>query len=308
MIVITLVTSGCAPESFEYGGVEIEEEKYDQMAKVYKKMGDVAFALDSFDYSDERANLKIISNLTNIEEAYQKLDPEDEENIFNLLLSSDNNLSIKQTIVNATEYERDFGLLEKQAQYNNISETILLYTTELIGSEKKAKKMTNKFLEDVNLTPSYYEDDLDNKNSNDDNETFDSSDKSDEEEKSSSSKPSSIGESISFSNDSGDKVSVTINSVSKDPGDGDYYIPENGFFAKVEFTITNIGTEPFSASSHMLEFYDGNGMKGTLDSREFFSETIQSNKSASGIAYFDVENDTPDFEVFFGNSSWTGTY
>lgn len=120
--------------------------------------------------------------------------------------------------------------------------------------------------------------------------------------------PSSIGESRSFTSEDGDAITVTIDSVEKDTGDGDYYIPENGYYAKVSFTVTNDGTDSFDVNSHSLEFYDGNNMKAELNSRDFYSDTIQPGKSASGIAYFDVKNDTSDYEVFFADASWTGVY
>lgn len=118
----------------------------------------------------------------------------------------------------------------------------------------------------------------------------------------------SIGQSQPFKSESGDMIDVKIDSVEKDMGDGDYYIPQNGYFAKVTFTVTNLGDQPFEATSHQLDFYDGNNMKAELNSRDFYSETIQPSKSATGIAYFDIMNDTPDYEVYFANASWVGSY
>lgn len=118
----------------------------------------------------------------------------------------------------------------------------------------------------------------------------------------------SIGQSQPFKSESGDIIDVKIDSVEKDMGDGDYYIPQNGYFAKVTFTVTNLGDKPFEVTSHQLDFYDGDNMKAELNSREFYSETIQPNKSSTGIAYFDVMNDTPDYEVYFANASWIGSY
>jgi hypothetical protein len=103
-------------------------------------------------------------------------------------------------------------------------------------------------------------------------------------------------------------LDVKIDSVEKDMGDGDYYIPQNGYFAKVTFTVTNLGDKPFEVTSHQLDFYDGNNMKAELNSRDFYSETIQPGKSATGIAYFDIMNDTTDYEVYFANASWVGSY
>lgn len=120
--------------------------------------------------------------------------------------------------------------------------------------------------------------------------------------------PATIGETCTFSNKSGDKVAVSIDSVTKDTGDGDYYIPKNGYFAKVDFTVANNGTEPFKVSAHNFDFYDGKGLKGKLNSRDFFTDTIQPGKSVTGTAYFDIENDTSDYEVFFADSSWAGSY
>lgn len=125
---------------------------------------------------------------------------------------------------------------------------------------------------------------------------------------SSSPSAASIGQSQPFKSESGDMIDVKIDSVEKDMGDGDYYIPQNGYFAKVTFTVTNLGDQPFEVTSHQLDFYDGNNMKAELNSREFYSETIQPNKSSTGIAYFDVMNDTPDYEVYFANASWIGSY
>lgn len=118
----------------------------------------------------------------------------------------------------------------------------------------------------------------------------------------------SIGQSQPFKSESGDMIDVKIDSVEKDMGDGDYYIPQNGYFAKVTFTVTNLGDKPFEATSHQLDFYDGNNMKAELNSRDFYSETIQPSKSATGIAYFDIMNDTTDYEVYFANASWVGSY
>ncbi|HIA3652975.1 DUF4352 domain-containing protein [Enterococcus avium] len=49
-------------------------------------------------------------------------------------------------------------------------------------------------------------------------------------------------------------------------------------------------------------------MKAELNSRDFYSDTIQPGKSATGVAYFDVKNDTPNYEVYFADASWTGSY
>ena len=103
-------------------------------------------------------------------------------------------------------------------------------------------------------------------------------------------------------------MDVKIDSVEKDMGDGNYYNPQNGYFAKVTFTVTNLGDKPFEVTSHQLDFYDGNNMKAELNSRDFYSETIQPGKSATGIAYFDIMNDTTDYEVYFANASWVGSY
>lgn len=118
----------------------------------------------------------------------------------------------------------------------------------------------------------------------------------------------SIGQSQPLKSESGDMMDVKIDSVEKDMGDGDYYIPQNGYFAKVTFTVTNLGDKPFEVTSHQLDFYDGNNMKAELNSRDFYSETIQPGKSATGIAYFDIMNDTTDYEVYFANASWVGSY
>ena len=56
------------------------------------------------------------------------------------------------------------------------------------------------------------------------------------------------------------------------------------------------------------DFYDGQNMKAELNSRDFYSDTIQPGKSATGVAYFDVKNDTPNYEVYFADASWTGSY
>lgn len=118
----------------------------------------------------------------------------------------------------------------------------------------------------------------------------------------------SVGQSQPLSSESGDMIDVKIDSVEKDTGDGDYYVPENGYYAKVNFTVTNLGDSPFDVDAHQLEFYDGNDMKAELNSRDYYSDTIQPGKSAQGTAYFDIKNDTPNFEVFFANASWTGNY
>lgn len=117
-----------------------------------------------------------------------------------------------------------------------------------------------------------------------------------------------IGQSQPLTSDSGDMIDVKIDSVEKDPGDGDYYTPENGYYAKVTYTVSNLGDDPFDVNSHALDFYDGENMKATLNSRDFYSETIQPGKSATGVAYFDIKNDTPDYEVYYSNASWKGSY
>ncbi|MDT2827141.1 DUF4352 domain-containing protein [Enterococcus viikkiensis] len=118
----------------------------------------------------------------------------------------------------------------------------------------------------------------------------------------------SIGQSQPLKSESGDMIDVKIDSVEKDAGDGDYYVPENGYYAKVTFTVTNLGDNPFEVTAHQLDFYDGDNMKGELNSRDFYSETIQGGKSATGVAYFDIKNDTPNYEVYFADASWTGSY
>ncbi|WP_427814753.1 DUF4352 domain-containing protein (plasmid) [Enterococcus sp. 22-H-5-01] len=135
-------------------------------------------------------------------------------------------------------------------------------------------------------------------------------DSEDVSDKSSSSKvAASIGQSQPFTSESGDMIDVKIDSVEKDMGDGDYYVPENGYYAKVNFTVTNLGDSPFEVTAHQLDFYDGQNMKAELNSRDFYSDTIQPGKSATGVAYFDVKNDTPpNYEVYFADASWTGSY
>ncbi|MEQ7196911.1 DUF4352 domain-containing protein [Enterococcus avium] len=133
-------------------------------------------------------------------------------------------------------------------------------------------------------------------------------DVSEKDSESSESVSASVGQSQPLSSESGDIIDVKIDSVEKDTGDGDYYVPENGYYAKVNFTVTNLGDSPFDVNAHQLEFYDGNNMKAELNSRDFYSDTIQPGKSAQGTAYFDIKNDTPNFEVFFANASWTGNY
>ena len=118
----------------------------------------------------------------------------------------------------------------------------------------------------------------------------------------------SIGQSQPFTSESGDMIDVKIDSVEKDMGDGDYYVPENGYYAKVSFTVTNLGDNPFEVTAHQLDFYDGQNMKAELNSRDFYSDTIQPGKSATGVAYFDVKNDTPNYEVYFADASWIGSY
>lgn len=133
-------------------------------------------------------------------------------------------------------------------------------------------------------------------------------DVSENDSESTKSVSASVGQSQPLSSESGDMIDVKIDSVEKDTGDGDYYVPENGYYAKVNFTVTNLGDSPFDVDAHQLEFYDGDNMKAELNSRDFYSDTIQPGKSAQGTAYFDIKNDTPNFEVFFANASWTGNY
>ena len=117
----------------------------------------------------------------------------------------------------------------------------------------------------------------------------------------------SIGDPVDFTSTDGDRVTVTIDGVSKYAGD-DWTKPTGPFFSKVDFTVKNNGTAPFDANSHQFEFYDSGDVKSELNSKDFFGETIQAGKSAKGSAYFDVITDGDTFEVFYGDTSWTGNY
>lgn len=116
-----------------------------------------------------------------------------------------------------------------------------------------------------------------------------------------------LGEVISFSSPDGDAIDLAINKVEKYAGD-DWHTPEGLFYAKVTFTLTNNGKSEFSLNSHDFEFYDDQGFKSELNSKDYFSESVQPGKSVSGIAYYDVANDGESFEVYFADSSWIGTY
>lgn len=116
-----------------------------------------------------------------------------------------------------------------------------------------------------------------------------------------------IGTPISFSSAEGDKIDITVTNVTKYEGD-DYHVAEGVHFARVEFTLKNNGTSPFDISSHDFEFYDSQGFKSELISKDFFSESVQPGKSVQGVGYFDVINDGDSFEIYFADSSWTGTY
>ena len=74
------------------------------------------------------------------------------------------------------------------------------------------------------------------------------------EESSSSKVSASIGQSHPLTSESGDMIDVKIDSVEKDMGDGDYYVSENGYYAKVNFTVTNLGDNPFEVTAHQLGF------------------------------------------------------
>lgn len=117
----------------------------------------------------------------------------------------------------------------------------------------------------------------------------------------------SIGDKVSFSSDDGGSIDLTIDSVSKYYGD-DWNTPEGLFYAKVDFTVNNTGNDVFDINSHYFEFYDSDDIKSELDSKDFFSETIQAGKSAKGSAYFDVHVEGDSFEIFFADTSWTGEY
>ncbi|MDT2809154.1 DUF4352 domain-containing protein [Enterococcus asini] len=303
-VCVSLLLAGCGSSTESYGGVEMENEKYDKLEAVFEKMGDVAKTLDTFDYTAEKENLKITSNLTDIEESYQDLNPKDENKLFNLLLSSSNVFSVNQTVNNATSYQRDFSQAERTAQYDDIKESILEYALELLGSKKDAEKVQKQFFKDINLTTGYYEDYSQvNTYSSSAEETTTSSSTQD----STTPLTYSIGDSVDFTSDDGDRVTVTIDGVSKYAGD-DWTKPTGPFFAKVDFTVKNNGTAPFDASSHQFEFYDSGDIKSELNSKDFFGETIQAGKSAKGSAYFDVITDGDTFEVFYGDTSWTGNY
>ena len=301
----SLLLGGCGDSTESYGGVEIENEKYDKLETVFEKMGDVAKTLDTFDYTAEKENLKITSNLTAIEESYQDLNTKDEEKVFKLLLSSENVFSINQTVSNATDYQRDFSEIERTAQYEDIKESILAYATELLNSKSDAEKVQKQFFKDINLTTAYYEDytQVNTYNSSTEESTTISS----SEQETTAPSTYSIGDPVDFTSTDGDRVTVTIDSVTKYAGD-DWTKPTGPFFAKVDFTVKNNGTAPFDASSHQFEFYDSGDIKSELDSKDFFGETIQAGKSAKGSAYFDVISDGDTFEVFYGDTSWTGNY
>lgn len=116
-----------------------------------------------------------------------------------------------------------------------------------------------------------------------------------------------IGDKVPFKDNGDVSVDVQIQSVSKDDGNN-INVPEGVFFAKVTFLISNTSNVPFDFNSHFLEFYDSADIKSELSSRDFFSESIQPGKSAQGIAYFDVKNEGDNFEVFFADTAWQGTY
>lgn len=116
-----------------------------------------------------------------------------------------------------------------------------------------------------------------------------------------------IGDTVSFESNEGDEMDVTVNSVSKYAGD-DWDIPEGNFFAKVDFTISNIGANPLDVNSQLFEFYDAEGFKSESISKDYFSETIQPGKSAKGVVYFDVISDGSTFEVYFADTVWAGEY
>lgn len=117
----------------------------------------------------------------------------------------------------------------------------------------------------------------------------------------------SIGEMASFESNEGDEMDVTINSVSKFSGD-EWDVPEGEFFAKVDFTISNVGDIPLDVNSLLFEFYDAEGFKSEGVSKDYFSETIQPGKSAKGVVYFDVMSEGSTFEVYFADTLWTGEY
>lgn len=134
-----------------------------------------------------------------------------------------------------------------------------------------------------------------------------SSNETNTEETTTSTTNYSVGDTVSFVADDGDEMDITINSVNKFLGD-EWYTPEGKFFAKVDFNIKNIGINPLEVNSQLFEFYDSEDIKSELDSNDYFSETIQSGKSANGTAYFDVMSDGSNFEVYFADTSWTGEY
>ncbi|MGL4695236.1 DUF4352 domain-containing protein [Enterococcus larvae] len=130
-----------------------------------------------------------------------------------------------------------------------------------------------------------------------------SSDSSNSEEKKSG---PSIGESVLFTSDN-ERFELSIDSVSKVLSD-DHYELTGAFFAKVDFTIKNLGSDPLSFTSHDLEFYDSDDFKSKMINKDYFGETIQPGKSIRGVAYFDVATDGSNYEVFFADNFWKGAY
>lgn len=117
-----------------------------------------------------------------------------------------------------------------------------------------------------------------------------------------------IGTPIELITDDGGKFEFIVNSVTKDPGNGGFYTPDGVFFAKIDFTINNTGNIPVTPNVSYFDFYDSNNVKSEINSRDYFSETIQPGKTANGTTYFDVANDGEDFELFYSDVSWKGKY
>ncbi|WP_313265344.1 DUF4352 domain-containing protein [Enterococcus sp.] len=297
ILLISVLLAGCGPKTKEYGGVELPIEDFDKLENVLDISGAVAVALDNYDYTDEKTNVKITAKLNTLEEEYQKLKPKEKDKAFSILLSSENPLSINEIIQNTTDYQRDPSTIERTMQYTNLEEFVNLYSTALTGSEKKGKEIQKQFFKDIDLSESFYEGYYPE-------ETYESSS---EEIEDIVPTTYTVGDSVAFTGEDGESISVTIDKVSKYEGD-EWSEPTGPFFAKVDFTVTNNGTDPFDVSSHDFEFYDADNVKGELDSKDFFGETIQAGKSAKGSAYFNVQSEGNNFEIYFADTSWTGEY
>lgn len=113
-----------------------------------------------------------------------------------------------------------------------------------------------------------------------------------------------VGSSAIFTSDTDNSIEITVNSLERFSGDK-LDQPEGVYFLKVNYTIENLSEIDYPAKAQIFSAYDGNNEKAKMISKDYFSENIAAGKKASGVSYFDVQNEGP-FEVHALGACWIG--